>query len=451
MIKIIIKETLIVKNLSFELMEKVQADLTFDNPDHISRQRHGKFIPANLPRYLYFYAKTGPTLYAPRGYMNTLLKHVKSDKHEIIDRTVAPPIEINFTSVRRDYQITATDAVLDKRYGVLKAQTGAGKTLMGIYIASVRKVRTLVLVHNKELLEQWQEAFRKHTDITEFGVIGESKFSIKDITVGIINSVYNNLEKVRGQFGFVITDECHRTPGVSWTITVNGLNPKYQLGLSATPYRRDNLTKAIFILNGPLLHEVDKAHLESTGAVLIPRVVPVGTQFRAPSDRMEYSELIAKLVTDQKRNRLIALKVYDEFIRYKEPIMVVSDRVSHCEELLDLIQSVPGAKPVLVSGQQSKAYRKDAVEGLKRGEYNILVATASLLGEGFDAPMLSALFMATPIKFTGRLTQIVGRILRPSGSGEMPRIYDFRDLSVKVLQLSGYHRDRLYKKMGWMK
>ena len=86
---------------------------------------------------------------------------------------------------------------------------------------------------------------------------------------------------------------------------------------------------------------------------------------------------------------------------------------------------------------------------VKAGKCKVLIATTSLIGEGFDAPNLSALFLTTPIKFAGRLLQTAGRILRPSG-GANPRLYDFRDDNISALRYSGFGRDRAYKNEGWI-
>jgi superfamily II DNA or RNA helicase len=48
----------------------------------------------------------------------------------------------------------------------------------------------------------------------------------------------------------------------------------------------------------------------------------------------------------------------------------------------------------------------------------VLVATGQLIGEGFDCKALSTLFLATPIRFDGRVIQYLGRVLRPATGKE---------------------------------
>ncbi len=454
MIKIIIKHSVGIKGLPERIAEKIKEDLTFDNPIYASSLKNGRFIPQSMPPYIYMYNIQGNILYVPKGYTNNLLHRVGMEKYEIVDHTISPSMEDNtktFTSTLRDYQAAAAADILPKRYGVLEASTGAGKTATGIYVILERKVKTLVIVHSKELLEQWKNAIQKHTNIEKVGAIGDSKFDIQDITIGIINSVSKHIDKLQGIFGQIIADECHRAVSYTWIKVLNSLNCKYMLGLSATPFRRDTfMTKGIYFMIGPKVHVVDKKHLTDTGAVLIPTVVRCYTQFSIDNERAEYADIISAMVEDNHRNKQIIERVVSDLLKYKEPIMVVSDRVAHCMTILEMLSRYSDiAKPVLLTGGQKSTYRKQAVKFIESGDYNVLISTTTLLSEGFDSPILNALFICTPIRFTGKLVQIGGRILRPSACQEIPRVYDFRDNNVPMLQRSGWARDSTYKKAGW--
>lgn len=72
---------------------------------------------------------------------------------------------------------------------------------------------------------------------------------------------------------------------------------------------------------------------------------------------------------------------------------------------------------------------------------DVLVSTLQLLGEGFDCSGLSSLFLTTPIKFKGRLLQVIGRILRP-GDGKRPVVYDYVDELQPVLRAQARARGK---------
>jgi superfamily II DNA or RNA helicase len=72
------------------------------------------------------------------------------------------------------------------------------------------------------------------------------------------------------------------------------------------------------------------------------------------------------------------------------------------------------------------------------------VATGQLVGEGFDCPDLSTLFIATPIRFSGRVIQYLGRVLRPAPGKKTARVYDYVDVHVGPLQAAAQARQRAY-------
>jgi superfamily II DNA or RNA helicase len=66
-------------------------------------------------------------------------------------------------------------------------------------------------------------------------------------------------------------------------------------------------------------------------------------------------------------------------------------------------------------------------------------ATGQLIGEGFDCSRLSTLFMATPIKFNGR-------VLRPAPGKSKARVFDYIDINIPILVASAKSRQKVYKR-----
>ncbi|OPZ58415.1 MAG: hypothetical protein BWY87_01464 [Deltaproteobacteria bacterium ADurb.Bin510] len=77
----------------------------------------------------------------------------------------------------------------------------------------------------------------------------------------------------------------------------------------------------------------------------------------------------------------------------------------------------------------------------------MLVATAQLVGEGFDLKHLTAIFMATPVSFSGRVKQYIGRVLRVADGKDEALIYDYVDAS-PALRRSFKARLRTYRELG---
>jgi superfamily II DNA or RNA helicase len=87
------------------------------------------------------------------------------------------------------------------------------------------------------------------------------------------------------------------------------------------------------------------------------------------------------------------------------------------------------------------------VEAVQAGQADVLISTLQLLGEGFDCSGLSSLFLATPIKFKGRLLQVVGRILRP-GDGKRPLVFDYVDENQPVLKAQAKSRGKALEEIA---
>jgi superfamily II DNA or RNA helicase len=80
-----------------------------------------------------------------------------------------------------------------------------------------------------------------------------------------------------------------------------------------------------------------------------------------------------------------------------------------------------------LTGQTPTKKRAQIIQDLQSGECLYLVATGQLIGEGFDLAGISTLALATPIKFSGRLIQYIGRALRPAPGKDKAVILDFVD------------------------
>jgi superfamily II DNA or RNA helicase len=219
------------------------------------------------------------------------------------------------------------------------------------------------------------------------------------------------------------------------------------LGLSATPWRRDRLSKLIFWHLGDVHYEVSKAHLVEKGHILDIEVVFRNTDFKPYYDPVnEYSKMLSELTSDDGRNRMIASDVANEIEHGKANgiCLVLSDRKHHCDNLQALLKHRHNVDAGIITGDVSIGQRRAVIEKLNQGEYRVLIATGQLIGEGFDHPGLSTLFLTTPVRFSGRIQQYLGRVLRPMKGVERARVYDYIDVHVQPLVAAAKARQRVY-------
>jgi superfamily II DNA or RNA helicase len=334
------------------------------------------------------------------------------------------------------------DDILRKHFGVLVAGTGSGKTVMALEVIAQRRQPALILVHSRELMYQWEERIRQFLGITA-GLIGDGKYDIQPLSIAIVNTARRRLDELIPCFGHLVVDECHRVPATLFTEVVKRFDTYFMLGLSATAYRReDGLTRLIYLYMGERTHEVDPKKLAESGAVLKPEFIQKATGFKYVF-RGNYQALMNALTKNEARNQQIADDINAEAGESEGTILVVSDRVAHCQKLAALLAE-KGLPASVLTGKQSAPARSAIVESLHRGEVKVLVSTLQLVGEGFDAAGLTTLFLTTPIRFTGRLWQVIGRILRPA-SEKQPKVIDYVDEHVGVLKNSARIRRQAYE------
>jgi superfamily II DNA or RNA helicase len=278
------------------------------------------------------------------------------------------------------------------------------------------------------------------------GLIGAGSKKVgEQITVALVQSLYKCAAQIAPAVGHLIVDECHRAPSRTFTEAVAEFDAKFMLGLSATPYRRDKLSQLIFWYLGDLHHQVPKDDLVTNGTILQAEVILRPTIFKPYHDPVnEYSQMLSELTADDERNRLICSDISQEAIHERGVCLVLSDRKKHCQTLQVILKYKYGMDSELLTGDLTLEQRNSVLQRLNQGRIKVLIATGQLVGEGFDCENLATLFLVTPIRFSGRVIQYIGRILRPSRSKDQARIFDYVDDQVDVLKTAARARQRIY-------
>ena len=442
-----------LQNVPPDILKILTEKLKFLNPKWLENEKMGRWN-RGTPKELRFYDKVGAAgLWIPRGYMRQLILLCRRHeiKYKIEDhRRYLSAINFSFRGELRPFQQVAVDEMLAKDFGTLSSATGSGKTIMALYMIAQRRQPTLVIVHTKDLAAQWTQRIETFLDIAaeKVGIIGGGKKVLgKEITIALVQSLYKFVEEVTEHIGFLVVDECHRCPSRTFTEAVTGFDSRYMLGLSATPWRRDKLSKLIFWHLGDVHHEVDKDQLIKAGDVLPAEIITRNTSFKPYHDPVnEYSKMLSELTADTERNILIVSDVARETKRGAGICLVLSDRKAHCENLRALLKYRYKIDSELLTGDLSVAERQMVVARLNQSEANVVIATGQLVGEGFDCRNLSTLFLATPIRFSGRVIQYLGRVLRPAPGKTEARVFDYVDIHVDPLTKAAMARQRAYRR-----
>jgi len=425
------------------LRDKIIKAMTLPNPQYVEAEKHGRWT-GGMPQELTFYKDTGEAINFLRGYARTVAKLLRQEKASfgIEDhRRELPPVNFKFKGELREYQKQAVNAALERDHGVLEMPTGAGKTTAALYLIAARKQPALVLVHSLELAHQWMERAGQFLGV-EAGLFGNGKKEIKPLTIATHQTARKHLYELPQHFGYLVADEVHRAPALTYSEVIQAFDCRYLTGLTATGYRRDGLGRLIYLLMGDRVYQVDRSVLENTGAILKPQIVTRETGFTY-SYNDDYQAMLEALTTDQVRNRQI-IKDVEASRNGSGAALIVSDRKAHLHKLAGMLGT---ERKAILTGDLPAKKRARIVADLNQGEIDVLLSTTALISEGFDAANLDALFIASPIKFKGRLIQTVGRVLRPA-PGKRARIHDYADTCQPILAAAAKARQRVFREMS---
>jgi len=253
----------------------------------------------------------------PRGCLDELLDLFRSLKVNVKladQRFTGTPLELQFHGVLHADQQQAADALLRHETGVLSASTAFGKTVVAAYLIAQRKVNTLVVVHRRQLLDQWVAALSQFLGLAskEIGQIGGGKHKpTEKIDVAMVQSLSRKgvVDDIVGKYGYVIVDECHHISAVSFEQVVRQSKARYLTGLSATIVRKDGHHPIIFMQCGTVRYRVDDRK-QAEKRPFDRKVIIRPTNFRLPPHLQNVTSLpiqdvYAMLAGDEERNRLI--------------------------------------------------------------------------------------------------------------------------------------------------
>lgn len=412
----------------------VATKFTYANPKHAENRRLG-FSNWGVPETIKLYAEVGDDYIFPRGLVRELRN--LNPALQIRDETVSKPVSFNPSSIiLKDFQVPAVEAMLKKNQGIYVAPPGSGKTVAAIEVIVKRGQKSLVLVHTKDLQEQWYQRFKDFTDI-EPGLIAEGKWQVKDVTIGMVQSLNRPLDpEFVKEFGLVCSDEAHHTPAISFNKIISAFHAKFRYGLTATPNRRDSLEFVLFGVIGPIIHQVERDSLFQYGEIIEPLIKSVHTNFYL-SEVNGYASMITALTEDKKRNNYI-LKFVSEEARGGHSCLVLSERIEHVISLWEQFclehKDIPS---IGITSRSSKKLRDAALREMRQGKFRVLFST-KLADEGLDIRRLDRLFLTCPIRSVNKVNQQVGRILRTFPNKKDAVVFDFRDSLVSLAE-SQYH------------
>ena len=374
------------------------------------------------------------SIYIPRYYGISKFKNTQGLKSENLTDTVP------FNGVLRELQNTTIEATM-KTYseyggGLVSLDTGLGKTVVALKLISMVNKKTLIIVHAQFLLEQWLERINTFLPTARVGIIRQDvcDYSDKDIVVGMLQSIIKREypKECMKSFGHLIIDEVHHIGSKTFSSIFFKVQCEYMLGLSATPERKDGLSKIIYWFLGPQIVDIKRTTDKPTIKHVFTEIDNTYIERYNRQGVINSSSMITDLTLNHNRNELIISEILLQ-LKESRKILVLSHRRAHCEYLYSLLKSKTVNCGLYLGGMKTESRNETT-------KTDVILGTYQASGEGFDVPELDTLILSTP---KSDIQQAVGRILRQKNNN-IPIVVDIVDL-FSIFKGQHYSRKKYFK------
>lgn len=333
--------------------------------------------------------------------------------------------------------------------GIITLPCGYGKTVIALYLACLIKLKCIVLVHTEALKSQWIERINEFVENITIGEIQQKKINTNaDIIVGMLQTI--SKKTFQGDFndiGLLIVDECHHIGSREFSKCLYKINAEYTIGLSATPERKDGLTRIIKWYLGPQLIKIETKKNFQTVAFQL-RYNTSNPLFNIEYMKFKGKETVStvKMINNicniKERNEMIKNIIIKLLENPKRNIMVLSGRIDHIKELKNIVDNKLNELNLNITtkfyiGSCSDEEREEAKLNGK-----VLFASYNIASEGLDIPRLNTIILSSPQK---DIKQSIGRIMRKIHDEDCnPLIIDIND-TINPFKKYANQKLKLYK------
>ena len=436
--------------IPISLINFLKEELNFLNTEFIIKKKSNKNT-FGTERYFRFIEETENSIIIPKGFVGKTIRFCRENKidYDFIDkRKKLNSVSFSFNAQLKEHQQLVINSISKKDLGVIVAPPGSGKTVVGLKIIADKNQPALIITHRKQIAEQWIERIEAFLGISknDIGKIGQGKNKIgKHITIAMIQSLSKEIEKpdstdFLNAFGTIIIDECHHIPAETFRNTIAKLQTFYLYGLTATPFRKYNDDKLIFIHLGEIIAEIKSNEISTSKT---PKIIIRNTELDVPfNSKTDKFETLSKiLIHDSTRNKRILQDVINE-LKSGKKVIIITERKEHIDSLNQYLKQ--SYETITLSGEDSESAKNSKWKLLKEGNYQVLITTGQFFGEGTDLQNANCLFLVYPFSFEGKLIQYIGRVQR---SEITPTIYDYRDIKIDYLNKMFLKRNVYYRKI----
>lgn len=464
-------------NLKPALQNKIRRMAALRNPVYYKNQAIGT-MNFDTAQWIYLGKDyLNGYIQIPRGLYEKLLENVKRADidYEVIDeRQLGKRLNISFKGELRDEQKPALEELVKHDNGILHAATAFGKTVVCSAVIAEKKVNTLILLESSALIEQWKEALEKFLEIQEELPEYKTKTGRTKVRTSLIGKLQGAHDSMTGivdiamagslckkgewhplleQYGMIIVDECHHAASDTIANVLKEVKAKYVYGVTATPKRADGLEKINEMLIGPIRYSYtskERAKIQGIDHLVYPRFTRIVPPRGVQPGKMSANDAYEIVRNNEIRDNLIISDIKECIATGRTPV-VLSRYKDHSEKLYERVKEYADQVFLMTGNNSKKEHRRirEQLQAVSSKETLILVATGSLVGEGFDFPRLDTLIMATPVSFRSVVEQYAGRLNRDYEGKKNVIVYDYVDSHISMFDKMYAKRLKAYRQIGY--
>lgn len=345
-------------------------------------------------------------------------------------------------------QARLVEEVLEVDQGIIKAPTGAGKTVTMLELVRLTKGKSIVVVNTKEIASQWIKRAKQYLgEGFPVTLVGDGKFAIAEdgLTVAIQGTLWSRREKLdkEGFFDLFVTamlDECHHATARTYNDVFARFSAKTRIGASATPEKTGIFELAEAVI-GPVVAEIDEDNVDRIEKPTI-EVIETKLGWAEPSKkkskqkpswavRQEYEKALKALIASEDRRQLVVNEIMQNQIGHRN--LIIAKRIELLELLYDELEEAgyPEDQLIAMVGAHALGEREEAIEKVDEGP---CVMLTTLADEALDVPLLEVMHLVWPTANAELLLQQIGRIRRKHPDKLKSMVIDYRDKQVRSFE-----------------
>ena len=346
---------------------------------------------------------------------------------EVVPEPAPPPPEPH--SIQRQ-ALAALEATREagNSAGLVVLATGLGKTWLSAFDSTRPEYRRVLFVaHRDEILRQAMATYRRIRPTAHLGLYtGQEKTPDAEVVFASIQTIGREAHLgrfAREDFDYIVVDEFHHASARTYRRLINYFEPKFLLGLTATPERTDGgdlltLCQENMVFRCDLAEGIREELLSPFHNFGVPDEVDYAN-IPWRSSRFDETALTEAVAT-----RARAGNVLEQYrLRGGKQTLAFCCSTRHADFMREFFVSA-GVRAAAVHSDTTSDPRVGSLEQLAGGELDVVFAV-DMFNEGVDLPNVDTVMMLRPTESRILWLQQFGRGLRKAVGKQRLTVVDY--------------------------